>query len=120
MHTSAGRVFDEAAAELEILRVVLSDGLQSADLNHEKRFRQALQRVAECCEHHESVMIASRVLRTAAVHAFAMPGAQDRLDVMHAALASLTAEVEKARAELIRRRIAEGKMPERRSEPREE
>jgi hypothetical protein len=118
--TSAGRVFDEAAAELEILRQLLADGLQVSDLEHERKFRLALQRVAECCENHETVMAASLVLRTAAVRAFAMPSDAHRLEVMHAALAVLTSEVEKVRAELIQRRIARGHMPERRSAPRED
>ena len=120
MPTSAGRVFDEAAAELETLRQVLADGLQASDLEHERRFRQALQRVAECCDNHETVMTASRALRTAAVLAFAMPNDSARLDAMHAALAVLTSEVEKVRAELIQKRIARGQMPERRTEPRED
>ena len=120
MPTSAGRAFDEAVAELETLRQLLADGLQASDLEHEKQFRLSLQRVAKCCEHHESVMTASQALRTAAVHAFAKPGDTARLDSMHLALTTLTAEVDTVRAELIRQRIVQGKMPERRSEPRED
>lgn len=120
MPTSAGRAFDEAAAELETLRQLLTDGLQASDLEHEKQFRRSLQRVAECCEHHEAVMAASRALRTAAVFAFANPSDTARHDAMHRALNTLTTEVETVRAELIRKRIAQGKMPERRSEAREE
>ena len=120
MPTSAGRVFDEAAAELQILRQLLADGLQVADLEHERKFRLALQRVAECCENHETVMAASLVLRTAAVRAFAMPNDTQRLDVMHAALAVLASEVEKVRAALVQERISRGHMPERRSAPRED
>jgi hypothetical protein len=118
--TSAGRVFDEAAAELEALWQLLADGLQASDLAHERRFRQTLQRVAECCEEHESVMTASRVLRTVAVRAFAKPDDPVRLQAMHAVLTTLTELVEQARAALIRTRIARYKMKERPSQPRDE
>lgn len=120
MPTSAGRIFDEAAAELETLRRVLADGLQASDLEHERQFRLALQRVATCCENHETVMSASRVLRTSAVRAFAVPGDPERLAAMHASLAVLTHEVEQVRALLIKQRIASGAMEERRSESRED
>ena len=109
---------DRAALELEALQNLLQGGIDVPGVSTERQVCRRLERIWELGAESAAVYDACQkaLQRTALV--FAVPSDWLRIADLHSALGVLAIQLRRARAERLRRLIAQGELPERRQSAR--
>jgi hypothetical protein len=97
MRSAAGRAFDEAVQELDMLQQLVVTGIHAEGVSAERAFRQGLQRISAYCHDCPDVLDACRTTRIAAVRAFAAPHETTNVAALESALRTIVEELRSAR-----------------------